>query len=204
MKFHDDFSSYENDSCCSRISGVSGLDLCLPNCTWLDGYEELLHPIDAGTDMGVRYNVSLAQTNRSVDQNAPARSFQGPKKPENPRKPIAPILSSNVTDNRSPFFGNFPRAKIFDELRTSSLFSGKQPPPFAKLSIRRVMVQGVACPHGRPQHSDHPSIADFGPNFVDLSRTPEEENEKEVSKSNVDLIGETSRFSNEFCAFVSV
>ncbi len=38
--------------------GVSGLDLCLPNCTWIDHYEELLHPIDAGTDMGVRYNVN--------------------------------------------------------------------------------------------------------------------------------------------------
>jgi len=131
------------------IAGVSGLDLCLPNCTWLDSYEEMLHPIDAGTDMGVRYN--------------------GPKKPESQRKPIAPILSSNITDNRSPFFG-------------------KQPPPFARLSIRRVMVQGVSCPHGRPQHNEHPSIVDFGPNFVDLSRTPEEENEKEVTKTHVDLI----------------
>lgn len=38
--------------------GISGLDLCLPNCTWIDHYEESLHPIDAGTDMGVRYNVN--------------------------------------------------------------------------------------------------------------------------------------------------
>ncbi|CAF3884016.1 unnamed protein product [Rotaria sp. Silwood1] len=82
------------------ITGVSALDLCLPNCTWLDNYEELHHPIDAGTDMGVRYD--------------------GPKRPENPRKPIAPIVSSN------------------------------QPPPFAKLSIKPIMVQGVACPNGRP------------------------------------------------------
>ncbi|CAF3743893.1 unnamed protein product, partial [Rotaria sp. Silwood1] len=44
----------------------------------------------------------------------------GPKRPENPRKPIAPIVSSN------------------------------QPPPFAKLSIKPIMVQGVACPNGRP------------------------------------------------------
>lgn len=67
--------------------------------------------------------------------------------------------------------------------------SGKQPPPFARLSIRRVMVQGVSCPHGRPQHNEHPSIVDFGPNFIDLSRTPEEENDKEVAKTHVDLIG---------------
>ncbi|CAF4805174.1 unnamed protein product [Rotaria sp. Silwood1] len=65
-----------------------------------NNYEELHHPIDAGTDMGVRYD--------------------GPKRPENPRKPIAPIVSSN------------------------------QPPPFAKLSIKPIMVQGVACPNGRP------------------------------------------------------
>ena len=37
--------------------GVSGLDLCLPNCTWIDHYEESLYPIDAGTDRGIRYNV---------------------------------------------------------------------------------------------------------------------------------------------------
>jgi hypothetical protein len=42
----------------SSFVGVSGLDLCLSNCTWMDSYEELLHPIDAGTDMGVRYNVN--------------------------------------------------------------------------------------------------------------------------------------------------
>jgi hypothetical protein len=40
------------------VAGVSGLDLCLPNCTWVDHYEESLHAIDAGTDMGVRYNVN--------------------------------------------------------------------------------------------------------------------------------------------------
>ncbi|CAF4043552.1 unnamed protein product [Rotaria sordida] len=39
---------------------------------------------------------------------------QGPKRPENSRKPIAPIVSSN------------------------------QPPPFAKLNIKRIMVQDVA------------------------------------------------------------
>lgn len=39
------------------FSGISGLDLCLPNCTWVDHHEEMLHLMDAGTDMGVRYNV---------------------------------------------------------------------------------------------------------------------------------------------------
>jgi len=66
---------------------------------------------------------------------------------------------------------------------------GNQPPPFAKLSIKRIMVQGVACPNGRPQHSETPSIIDFGPNFSDLSRTSDVESEKEVAKTNVELLG---------------
>ncbi|CAF1444020.1 unnamed protein product [Rotaria sordida] len=89
----------------NSYSRVSVLDLCLPNCTWLDNYEELHHPIDAGTDIGIQYD--------------------GPKRPENSHKPIAPIVSSNITDNRSSFYGN-------------------QPPPFAKLNIKRIMVQDVA------------------------------------------------------------
>ncbi len=39
------------------ISGVSRLNLCLSNCTWMDEYEEDLYLIDAGTDSGVSYNV---------------------------------------------------------------------------------------------------------------------------------------------------
>ncbi|CAF4518538.1 unnamed protein product, partial [Rotaria magnacalcarata] len=41
---------------------VSALDLCRPDCTWMDSYEELLHPIDAGTDMGIRYDVDIDST----------------------------------------------------------------------------------------------------------------------------------------------
>ncbi|CAF2347511.1 unnamed protein product [Rotaria sp. Silwood2] len=122
------------------IIGVSDLDLCLPNCTWLDNYEELLHPIHAGTDMGVRYN--------------------GPKRPENRRKQIAPIVSSS-----------------------------NQPSPFAKLSTKRIMVQGVACPNGRLQHSETSSVIDFGSNFADLSHVGEIENEKDIAKTNIELLG---------------
>ncbi|CAF4293399.1 unnamed protein product [Rotaria socialis] len=135
------------------VAGVSALDLCLPDCTWMDSYEELLHPIDAGTDMGIRYD--------------------GPKRPEIQRKPIAPILSSNITDQRSPFFGS-------------------QPPPFAKVSIKRIMVQGVACPNGRPQHSEITPVVDFGPNFADLSRMTETETEKDIAKTDVEILDEQS------------
>jgi hypothetical protein len=66
---------------------------------------------------------------------------------------------------------------------------GSQPSPFAKLSIKRIMTQGVSCPNGRPQHGETSSIVDFGPNFADLSRTDEVENDKEVAKTNVELLG---------------
>jgi len=66
---------------------------------------------------------------------------------------------------------------------------GQQPPPFAKMSIKRIMTQGIACPNGRPQHGESSSTIDFGPNFVDLSRFSETENEKEIVKTNVELLG---------------
>jgi len=37
------------------IVGVSALELCLSNCTWLDKQEILLYPWDAGVDDGVSY-----------------------------------------------------------------------------------------------------------------------------------------------------
>jgi len=51
------------------------------------------------------------------------------------------------------------------------------------------MTQGVACPNGRPQHGETSSVIDFGPNFADLSRFSETENEKEIIKTNVELLG---------------
>lgn len=41
------------------LSGLTKLNLCLPNCTWTDGYMEDLYPFDAGTDSGLSYNVIL-------------------------------------------------------------------------------------------------------------------------------------------------
>ncbi len=39
------------------FSGVSKLNLCQTNCTWIDSYMEDLYPYDAGTDSGLSYNV---------------------------------------------------------------------------------------------------------------------------------------------------
>lgn len=41
-----------------NILGTSKLNLCLPDCTWVDSYEEDLYLIDAGTDDGVSFNAS--------------------------------------------------------------------------------------------------------------------------------------------------
>jgi hypothetical protein len=39
--------------------GVSKLDLCLPDCTWLTSHTEDLYPFDAGVDSGISYNVNI-------------------------------------------------------------------------------------------------------------------------------------------------
>lgn len=54
------------------------------------------------------------------------------------------------------------------------------------------MVQGVACPNGRPQHNQTASVIDFGPNFIDLSRAAETEVDKDVAKTKVELLDEQS------------
>ena len=43
------------------VAGVSGLDLCLPNCTWAGDMTIDLLPWDAGTDDGVTYMVSKCE-----------------------------------------------------------------------------------------------------------------------------------------------
>lgn len=40
------------------IVGVSGLELCLPNSSWIIHKELNLYPYDAGTDDGITYMVS--------------------------------------------------------------------------------------------------------------------------------------------------
>lgn len=58
--------------------------------------------------------------------------------------------------------------------------------------IKRIMTQGVSCPNGRPHHGESSSVVDFGPNFADLSRVTDMESEKEVSRTNVELLGKTN------------
>lgn len=66
------------------IVGVSGLELCLKNCSWIEAKVLNLYPWDAGTDSGVTYI--------------------SPDMPTVPRDNIRRITSSFPNDNRSPFF----------------------------------------------------------------------------------------------------
>ncbi|XP_058789288.1 spondin-1-like isoform X2 [Phymastichus coffea] len=64
--------------------GVSGLELCLANCSWVEHKELNLYPIDAGTDDGVGY--------------------ESPDAPTQPQSVIRRITTSWPEDEGSPFY----------------------------------------------------------------------------------------------------
>uniref|UniRef100_A0A1B6CP24 Spondin-1 n=1 Tax=Clastoptera arizonana TaxID=38151 RepID=A0A1B6CP24_9HEMI len=65
------------------IVGVSGLNLCLTNCTWIENQVIDLYPYDAGTDNGITY--------------------MSPNSPTMPQDPIKRITSMYPEDPRAPF-----------------------------------------------------------------------------------------------------
>ncbi|CAK9811500.1 SPON1 [Anthophora plagiata] len=66
------------------IVGVSGLELCLGNCSWIEHKELNLYPYDGGTDDGITY--------------------LSPDSPTDPQEPIRQITSTYPNDSRSPFY----------------------------------------------------------------------------------------------------
>ncbi|XP_059608919.1 spondin-1-like [Phlebotomus argentipes] len=66
------------------IVGLSGLELCLANCSWIENKMLNLYPWDAGTDSGP--------------------SYTSPDQPTNPRDVIRRIKSNFPNDPRSPFY----------------------------------------------------------------------------------------------------
>ncbi|VDO18136.1 unnamed protein product [Brugia timori] len=62
--------------------GISSVNLCLPDCTWIPERTFELLPFDAGTDNGPTY--------------------MSPNNPAEPRIPIHPITTK--LDKRSPFY----------------------------------------------------------------------------------------------------
>lgn len=68
------------------IVGVSGLELCLTNCTWVETYVRNLYPWDAGTDSGVTY---LSPDNKTE-----------------PKDRIRRITAAFPSDPNSPFYSS--------------------------------------------------------------------------------------------------
>ncbi|XP_046624177.1 spondin-1-like isoform X5 [Neodiprion virginianus] len=66
------------------IVGVSGLELCLTNCSWVEHRELNLFPYDAGTDSGITY----------LSQDTPTE----------PQERITRITSTFPNDPASPFY----------------------------------------------------------------------------------------------------
>ncbi|KRZ35694.1 Spondin-1, partial [Trichinella pseudospiralis] len=66
------------------VVGVSMMNLCLKNCSWINEKSLFLYPWDAGVDSGITY--------------------MSPNSPSIPREPIKPITTSDPNDPRSPFY----------------------------------------------------------------------------------------------------
>lgn len=76
------------------IVGVSGLELCLTNCSWVETKELYLYPWDAGVDSGM--------------------SYESPDSPTLPQEPIRRISTTSPADPMAPFFkpGGGPMAPL--------------------------------------------------------------------------------------------
>ncbi|XP_018331208.1 spondin-1 [Agrilus planipennis] len=66
------------------VVGVNSLNLCLPNCTWMDRIDIDLYPWDAGTDSGISYMSPNAETS--------------------PREKMYRITTTYPEDPRAPFY----------------------------------------------------------------------------------------------------
>lgn len=53
------------------IVGVSGLELCLDSCTWIEHKELNLYPYDAGTDNGITYLVKKIPLSNDLNSTLP-------------------------------------------------------------------------------------------------------------------------------------
>jgi hypothetical protein len=58
------------------IVGVSGLNLCLKNCSWVNYMEVNLYPWDAGTDSGITYTV--CSFNKHYSHSGPTNIYPAP------------------------------------------------------------------------------------------------------------------------------
>ncbi|KAF6216678.1 hypothetical protein GE061_001024 [Apolygus lucorum] len=85
------------------VVGLSSMNMCQEDCTWLDSQIIDLYPYDAGTDEGV--------------------SYQSPKVPTTPHERIRRITTMYPEDPRAPFYN--PTAKDFPPVARLYIFKEK-------------------------------------------------------------------------------
>lgn len=116
--------------------GVSGLDLCLRNCTWAESKIVDLYPYDAGTDSGPTYTVSYTKLTTFLNVTYYLKS---PDQPTSPRDNIRRIRADNPNDPRSPFYDH----------------TGTNMKPLARLYLSRQRLYEKDCPDGTGWYFDH-------------------------------------------------
>lgn len=86
------------------IVGVSGLELCLPNCTWMEQKTLNLYPWDAGTDSGITYT--------SPNEATHPKDVVRRVKASDPR---SPFYDSNGPDMKAMARIYFTRQRLYDK-----------------------------------------------------------------------------------------
>ncbi|KAK7086885.1 Spondin-1 [Halocaridina rubra] len=84
------------------IVGVSALELCLRNCSWVDQKTLNLYPWDAGTDSGITYDSANAPTIPREKIRRITNSYPNdPKSPfHDPTGPMKPLARLTITRQR--------------------------------------------------------------------------------------------------------
>lgn len=110
--------------------GVSGLNLCLPNCTWLDNKLINLYPWDGGTDAGYTYTVSdsILDCTSVHCMSLTLSILKSPDRPQIPPDVIRGLRSDSRI--RSPFYEEE---------------SGTPMKPLAQLHIKRQRIYERRC-----------------------------------------------------------
>lgn len=102
--------------------GVSSINLCLPDCSWVEERAFDLLPFDAGTDNGDTYMVS--EVHHAI---VLPTCLQSPNNPAEPRIPIAPITTKST--KHLPFYDP----------------NSEEIPPMGRLIIKRKAVLSNTC-----------------------------------------------------------
>lgn len=114
--------------------GISALELCQSDCSWLENKIIELYPWDAGTDKGTTYDVNISIKfvceNFVIAQKYTYKSIcQAPDQPSRPQDYIRRITSETPNNNDSPFYNP----------------NGQKMKPLARLTLLRQRLYEKNC-----------------------------------------------------------